>query len=102
MVKYSLQGTTVGALQLVRRIGLFGGQATANNPTIAWGPAENLLDNVVNLRFTYFDASNAVVAAVGTPGDQGTIRRIRVVIQVRTGKGLADAVYSVDVRLRTL
>ena len=97
VVKYSLQGTN-----LVRRIGLYGGQATATNPTIAWGPAETLLDNVVSLRFTYFDANNAVVASVPAPGDQGSIRRIRVVLQVRTGKGLPDATHSVDVRLRTL
>ena len=98
LVKYSLQGTN-----LVRRIGLFQGQTSSINPTVLWQPqAETLLDNVVGLRFTYFDANNAVVAAVVTPGDQGTIRRIRVVLQVRAGKGLADAVHSVDVRLRTL
>jgi hypothetical protein len=97
VVKYALQGTA-----LVRRIGLYGGQATATNPTIAWGPAESLLDNVVGMRFTYFDANNAVVATVPAPGDQGTIRRLRIVLQVRAGQGLPDATHSVDVRLRTL
>jgi Tfp pilus assembly protein PilV len=97
MVKYSLQGTN-----LVRRTGLYGGQTSATNPSITWGAAETLLDNVTGLTFTYYDANNAVVASAGMPGDQGTIRRIRITLRAQAGKGLADYVYSVDVRPRSL
>jgi hypothetical protein len=113
MVKYSLQGTS-----LVRRIGLYGGQATASAPTIyctspltlGFCQAETLLDNVVGLTFTYFDPFNIQCGQAGAactvpptpPGDQGNIRRIRIRLQVRAGKGLPDTVHSVDVRLRTL
>ena len=97
MVKYSLQGTN-----LVRRIGIYGGQTTSNNPTLTWGTAETLLDSVMGLTFTYYDANNAVVASLGTPGDQGTIRRIRITVQAHAGKGVADYTYSVDVRPRSL
>ncbi len=97
MVKYSLQGTN-----LVRRIGLYGGQTSASNPTITWGTAETLLDNVTSLTFTYYDANNAVVASVAAPGDQGTIRRIRITLRAQAGKGVPDYTYSADVRPRSL
>ena len=98
MVKYALQGPN-----LVRRLGLFQGQTSGGSPNVLWAPqAETLLDNVVGLTFTYFDANNAAVATVTAPGDPGTIRRLRIGLQVRAGKGLPDAVHSVDVRLRTL
>ncbi len=97
VIKYSLQGTN-----LVRRIGLYGGQASANNPTITWGTAETILDNVTSLTFTYYDANNAVLAAPAAPGDQGTIRRIRIALSAQAGKGVPTYNYSVDVRPRAL
>jgi len=98
MVKYALQGPN-----LVRRLGLFQGQTSGGSPNVLWAPqAETLLDNVVGLTFTYFDANNAAVATVTAPGDPGTIRRLRIGLQVRAGKGLPDTVHTVDVRLRTL
>ena len=97
MVKYSLQGTN-----LVRRIGLFGGQVAAANPTVTWGAAETLLDNVVSLAFTYYDANNAVVAPPAAPGDSGTIRRVRITLRAHAGHGVPDYTFSFDVRLRTL
>jgi hypothetical protein len=97
VVKYSLQGSN-----LVRRIGLYGGQTSATNPVIAWGPAETLLDNVVNLAFTYYDTYNGAVAPPAAPGDPGNIRRVRVALQARAGKGVSDYSFSIDVRLRAL
>jgi len=114
VVKYALlQGIDFRGLPcqpscLVRLIGLYGGQASASAPTICWSSRscqpvpETLLDNVVGLTFTYFDANNAAVATVTAPGDPGTIRRLRIGLQVRAGKGLPDTVHTVDVRLRTL
>ncbi len=105
LVKYSLQGTN-----LVRRIGLFGGQASATNPTVTWGPAETLLDNVVSLTFTYYDTNNVACNAGGStcavppgaPGDPGNIRRVRIAIQARAGQGVRDYTFSYDARLRAL
>ena len=106
LVKYSLQGTN-----LVRRIGLFGGQTSATNPIVTWGPAETLLDNVVSLTFTYYDTNNVACNAGGSlctippptaPGDQGNIRRVRIAIQARAGQGVPDYTFSYDARLRAL
>ena len=97
VVKYSLQGTN-----LVRRIGLYGGQTSATNPVIAWGPAETLLDNVVSLAFAYYDITNSPVAPPAAPGDQGNIRLVRVALQARAGLGVPDYTFSIDVRLRAL
>ncbi len=97
MVKYSLQGTN-----LVRRIGLYGGQTNPTNPTVAWGPAETLLDNVVSLAFTYYDANNVAVAPPSAPGDQGNIRRVRIALRARAGQGVPDYTFSFDARLRAL
>jgi len=118
VVKYALlQGIDFRGLPcqpscLVRLIGLYGGQASATAPTICWSSRtcqpepETLLDNVVGLQFTYFDANNVAVNPVPNPGahdlDARPIRRLQIRLQVRAGKGLPDAIHSVDVRLRTL